>query len=111
MTAPHRARPEQWAAQEAFRDSDDDASCLLELLDRVLEVDACLDDIIEQLNRVQDTAETLGARLTKLGEGPIGPVPTDDELCELWDRTRGPFPDSLRAIYNLGRQHAIQRNG
>jgi hypothetical protein len=66
MTAQHRARPEQWAAQEAFRDSDDDASCLLELLDRVLAMDACLDDIIEQLNRLQDTAETLGARLTML---------------------------------------------
>jgi hypothetical protein len=35
-----------------------------------------------------------------------GPIASDEELCELYDNTRDTRPNSLRAIYNLGRQHA-----
>lgn len=59
MTAPHRARPEQWAAQEAFCDSDDDASCLIELRDRLEATEFLVYDLQEQLNRLKAQLEAL----------------------------------------------------
>ena len=90
MTAPHRARPEQWAAQEAFRDDDDDASCLLELRDRVLAMHACVCDIYEQLDRLKTDHESNWSRIVKLEEGPAvtearGPVASDVELYDLYN--------------------------
>jgi hypothetical protein len=40
MTDQHRATPEQWAAQKAWAVDDEDSSCILELRDRVLALEA-----------------------------------------------------------------------
>jgi hypothetical protein len=106
MTEQHRAIPEHWQNIEKFLSYCSYDSCLIELRDRVMTMDACLREIYEQLDRLKTGHEGNWSRIVKLEEGSIGPVATDDELCDLYDETYYNRPNSLRAVYNLGRQHA-----
>jgi hypothetical protein len=119
MTEQHRATLETWinirakaSLAEVEPPSDwDYCQGLTELRDRVMTMDACLREIYEQLDRLKTGHESNWARIVNLEEGPAvdesrGPVATDDELCDLYDKTYDTRPNSLRAVYNLGRQHA-----
>jgi hypothetical protein len=114
MAEQHRATLETWTnirAKASLAEIDppsdwDYCQGMTELRDRVLTMDACIRDIYEQLDRLKTLHESNWSRIVKLEEGPAGPVATDDELCDLYDETYDTRPNSLRAVYNLGRQHA-----
>jgi hypothetical protein len=96
MTHQHRAQPWQWATQEAFRDADGDASCILELRDRIVAMDACIWDIYKQLDRLKTYHENNWARIVNLedglavAKGAASAVDvTDEALLEL-------MPESMR---------------
>jgi hypothetical protein len=75
MSAQHRATPEQWEQVEICSGMKDQvpwatASCLRELRDRVLTMDACIRDIYQQLDRLKTLHESNWSRIVKLEEGP-----------------------------------------
>lgn len=70
MSAQHRARPEQWKRIESSPDHCVYDSCIIELRDRVLTMDACIRNIYEQLDRLKTLHESNWSRIVKLEEGP-----------------------------------------
>jgi hypothetical protein len=120
MTEQHRAIPEHWQKIEKFLSSCAYDSCLIELRDRVMTMDACLREICEQLDRLKTGHERNWARIVKLEEGPAvaearGPgsvatgcpqLATDDELDEVYYSAKNiERIQAVRAVYNLGLEH------
>ena len=94
MRAQHRATSEQWEEQLRWAHSNEaDSSCIIELRDRIA--------ALEERLTVEGPA-VAEAR----GPGSVGDiVATEEELAQLYSSSTW-HREALRAIYNLGRQHA-----
>jgi hypothetical protein len=96
MTNQHQATPDEWAQQEdwANRSAFSDSSCILELRDRVEALEAAQQPPQDKLDRLialdrDDPTNSLVDRIA-----------TDAELCQVYNEKT-----TLRAVYDLGRQH------
>jgi hypothetical protein len=90
MTNQHRATPEQWEYQERWASDDDDASCILELRDRVeaLERQAAMTEVraasaevrpakglvvrVSETNNSRDAIRAVAAWLEAKSEAHLG---------------------------------------
>jgi hypothetical protein len=97
MTNQHRATPDDWAQQEdwAYRRVFSDSSCILELRARVEALEARQQPQQDKLDRLIaiDRDDPAGSLVDRLA--------TDAELCRVYNEKT-----TLRAVYDLGRQHA-----
>jgi len=96
MTKQHKATPDDWAQQEewANRSVFSDSSCIIELRDRIEALEAAQQPQQDKLDRLialdrDDPANSLVERIA-----------TDAELCKVYNEKT-----TLRAVYDLGRQH------
>ena len=95
MTEQHKATPEQWAFVEACAPEDFAGfACILELRDRIEALEATHQPPQYKLDRLialdrDDPANSLVERIA-----------TDAELCQVYNEKT-----TLRAVYDLGRQH------
>jgi hypothetical protein len=117
---PHKATEHQWGivrrrAKNDFPDSTD--SVLLELAHRVAALESQHNLVVDNITDLQGCVNQLEAATqppppaADHSRGATEMVATDEELWSLWaNRPREPLSavNALRAIYNLGRQHAAQ---
>jgi hypothetical protein len=101
MTKQHKATPEQWAFVETCAPEDFAGfACILELRDRLEALEAGQQPPQDKLDRLiaidrDDPTNSLVDR-----------VADDAELCKVYnDAPKNGFGMSLRAVYDLGRQH------
>jgi hypothetical protein len=96
MTNQHRATPEQWAYAEACAPEDFAGyACILELRARIEALEVGQQPPQDKLDRL--IALDRDDPTNSLVDG----VATDAELCQVYNEKT-----TLRAVYDLGRQHA-----
>jgi hypothetical protein len=100
----HKATARQWERIKRWARGDDpssECSCILEQLCRIEALEAAQQPPQDKLDRL------IALDRDDPAASPIKRVATDAELCQVYnDAPEHGFGPAIRAVYDLGRQHA-----